>query len=108
MQYIHPLEATGYYLILYSPAYVFRLHWIGFVIYMAVMGTCGVLDHCGVRLRVLGIYNTTDHDMHHQHFNCNYAFPFVFLDLIHGTFAGQFWGREWPLPHVRSGKLRTR
>lgn len=48
--YIHPLEAAGYYCILYSPAFVFRLHWIGFAIYMAIMGTCGVLDHCGIQV----------------------------------------------------------
>ena len=48
--YIHPLEAAGYYVILYSPAFVFRLHWIGFAVYMAIMGTCGVLDHCGIEV----------------------------------------------------------
>ena len=48
--YIHPLEAAGYYCILYSPAFIFRMHWIGFAVYMAIMGTCGVLDHCGIQV----------------------------------------------------------
>eukprot|EP00802_Teleaulax_amphioxeia_P022850 Tamp_23344.p1 GENE.Tamp_23344~~Tamp_23344.p1 ORF type:complete len:292 (+),score=35.44 Tamp_23344:48-923(+) len=99
--YIHPLEALGYYIILYSPAFVFRLHWAGFAFYMALMGTCGVLDHCGIRMAAGGIYTTEDHDKHHQFFNCNFAFPFVVMDILHGTFAGTFWGRHYPLSDLR-------
>jgi sterol desaturase/sphingolipid hydroxylase (fatty acid hydroxylase superfamily) len=51
---IHPLEAVGYYCILYSPPFLFRLHTHAFLAYMALMGTCGVLDHCGVRIHVPG------------------------------------------------------
>jgi sterol desaturase/sphingolipid hydroxylase (fatty acid hydroxylase superfamily) len=31
-----------------------------------------------------------DHDMHHHYFDCNFAFPFVFMDLLHGTYVGTF------------------
>ena len=48
--YIHPLEAVGYYMILYSPAFIFCLHWSGFAAYMTVMGMCGVIDHCGIEV----------------------------------------------------------
>jgi sterol desaturase/sphingolipid hydroxylase (fatty acid hydroxylase superfamily) len=84
--YIHPLEAFGYYCILYSPPFIMPLHIAGFVIYMAIMGTCGVLDHCGVRISIRGIYDSADHDMHHSRFNVNYGFPFAFTDIIHGTY----------------------
>ena len=60
--YIHPVEAVGYYCILYSPPFVFPLHVYGFVLYMAIMGVCGILDHSGIKLGFLGIYNTEDHD----------------------------------------------
>ena len=84
--YIHPLEAFGYYCILYSPPFIMPLHVFGFVVYMAIMGTFGVLDHCGVRISFPGIYNSADHDMHHSRFNVNYGFPFAFTDVIHGTY----------------------
>ena len=85
--YIHPLEAFGYYCILYGPPYVMKsLHIYAFVAYMIVMGVCGVLDHSGVRIKLLGIYSTSDHDKHHSDFDVNYAFPFPLMDIIHGTY----------------------
>jgi len=64
--YIHPLESFGYYCILYAPPFLFQIHALGFALYMATMGTAGVLDHSGVRAKVPLLYNTEDHDMHHQ------------------------------------------
>ena len=61
-----------------------------------------MLDHSGVRLAIPGLYNTQDHDMHHQHFDVNYAFPFVWMDLLHGTFAGEYAGRTFPLSAARA------
>jgi sterol desaturase/sphingolipid hydroxylase (fatty acid hydroxylase superfamily) len=84
--YIHPIEAFGYYCILYSPPFVFNMHIYAFIIYMILMGTCGILDHCGVRFHIKPIYDTAHHDAHHSKFNVNYGFPFVFMDILHGTF----------------------
>ena len=50
------------------------------------MGLCGVLDHSGINIIILGLYKTSDHDKHHSHFNVNYAFPFPLMDIIHGTY----------------------
>ena len=74
---------------------------------MSIMGVCGILDHCGVRIQVrlfyvlyqcaikndvvfcsqtpLGIYDTKFHDLHHSAFNVNFAFPFPVMDVVHGT-----------------------
>jgi sterol desaturase/sphingolipid hydroxylase (fatty acid hydroxylase superfamily) len=84
--YIHPLEAFGYYCILYSPPFVMPLHFVGFLIYMAIMGTFGVLDHCGIHFAIPGLYNSADHDVHHSSFTVNYGFPFPFTDMLHGTY----------------------
>ena len=89
--FIHPVEAMGYYLILYSPAFLPILPKIplaSFVTYMAVMGLCGVFDHSGVAsLRIPGgIYETTDHANHHSPFVVNYAFPFPLMDIVHQTY----------------------
>lgn len=84
--YIHPLEAVGYYTILYSPTLVLNIHIYSFIIYMILMGVCGVLDHSGIKIKIPYIYNTEDHDKHHEMFNCNYAFPFIFMDLLHNTY----------------------
>mmetsp|Transcript_38357 Transcript_38357/g.96073 ORF Transcript_38357/g.96073 Transcript_38357/m.96073 type:complete len:293 (-) Transcript_38357:143-1021(-) len=96
--YIHPLEAAGYYSILYSPPFTLPIHAIGFGLYMAVMGLCGVLDHSGVRLRVPGLYATEDHDLHHSKFEVNYAFPHPLMDILHGTFSGSCLGLSFPYP----------
>lgn len=87
--FIHPLEAFGYYCILYSPAFVGAgaVPVPAFLVYMALMGACGVLDHCGVDLKVPGgWYNTRFHDAHHELTNVNYAFPFDVMDRICGTY----------------------
>ncbi|CAM9763572.1 unnamed protein product [Laminaria digitata] len=55
---IHPLEAFGYYLQLYSPPFLFSMPMSSFVAYMVVCGTCGVLDHSGVAFSVPGLYDT--------------------------------------------------
>lgn len=92
--YIHPLEAAGYYCILYAPPFLFRMHYSAFLAYMVVMGLCGVLDHSGVHVSLPGLYNTEDHDAHHSKFEVNYAFPLPYMDLLHGTFEGEFLGRK--------------
>ena len=84
--YIHPLEAFGYYCILYSPPFIYHIHCYSFIAYMVVMGICGVLDHSGVRISLPGIYCTVDHSFHHEKFNVNYSFPFPFMDMLHGTY----------------------
>jgi sterol desaturase/sphingolipid hydroxylase (fatty acid hydroxylase superfamily) len=85
--YIHPLEAFGYYCILYSPPFVMPLHFVGFFIYMAIMGSFGVIDHCGIHFSIAGLYNSADHDLHHSCFKVNYGFPFPFTDMLHGTYV---------------------
>lgn len=93
--YIHPLEACGYYSILYSPPFLFPIHVYAFLMYMALMGTCGVLDHSGIHFNILGIYNTADHDKHHEKFEVNYSFPFPFMDIWHDTFDGECMGKQY-------------
>lgn len=90
---IHPLEALGYYVILYSPAFVIPMPKASFLAYICVMGVAGVLDHSGVDVAVrargcgVAVYDTKFHDLHHARFNVNYAFPFDFIDRACGTYA---------------------
>jgi len=88
---IHPVEALGYYCILYSPPFVFRMHGASFAAYMVLMGLCGVLDHCGARIALPGalawLYNAADHDRHHELCNVNFGFPTMVLDHLLGTYA---------------------
>eukprot|EP01119_Soliformovum_irregulare_P007189 TRINITY_DN1958_c0_g1_i5.p1 TRINITY_DN1958_c0_g1~~TRINITY_DN1958_c0_g1_i5.p1 ORF type:complete len:176 (-),score=21.97 TRINITY_DN1958_c0_g1_i5:12-539(-) len=93
--YIHPLESFGYYCILYSPAFIIPVHVTSFIFYMSIVGLTGVLDHSGVYFSFPGFYNTRDHDTHHAKFDCNYAFPFPFMDLAHGTFRGTYLNKEY-------------
>lgn len=90
--YIHPVEAFGYYCILYCPPFVFPMHYVAFIAYMIVMGLCGVIDHSGIHFEIPGLYNSADHDRHHSKFEVNYAFPFPFFDMLHGTYEGIFLG----------------
>jgi sterol desaturase/sphingolipid hydroxylase (fatty acid hydroxylase superfamily) len=53
---IHPLEAFGYYCILYSPPFLVPMHPASFAAYMVLMGVCGILDHSGVKVCIQ--YNT--------------------------------------------------
>ena len=89
--YIHPVEAIGYYCILFGPPLIFKIHYISFIAYMIIMGLCGVLDHSGISL-ACGIYDTVDHDLHHEKFDVNYSFPFPILDILHGTYHGTYLG----------------
>ena len=90
---IHPLEAAGYYCILYSPAFVVPDLFVGsFLLYMAVCGVCGVTDHCGLALRCGSLYNAAEHDLHHSAgfgagVYVNLGFPFMIMDRLHGTFV---------------------
>jgi len=90
--YVHPIEVAGYYCILYSPAFIFPFHAYSYFTYMVIMGLTGVLDHSGVPVHIPGIYNSDDHATHHVKFNVNYAFPHPFMDILHGTFDGEFLG----------------
>jgi sterol desaturase/sphingolipid hydroxylase (fatty acid hydroxylase superfamily) len=93
--YIHPLEAFGYYCILYGAPFVLTMHLYSFIGYMMIMGTFGILDHCGVHFEIPFIYNTADHDNHHAKFEVNYSFPFIFMDILHDTFDGEYAGRKY-------------
>lgn len=89
---IHPMEGTLYYFILYSPVFLAPMHVGACLAYYSVMGLTGVLDHCGVKISVGGIYNTRDHDEHHRRFEVNYGFPVPIMDIVHGTFDGEYLG----------------
>lgn len=93
--HIHPLEAWIYFCILYSPPFVFPMHPTAFAAYMIVHGVTGVLDHCGLAFEIPLVYNTRDHDNHHRLFTKNYGFPFPWLDIIHNTYSGSYWGRSY-------------
>lgn len=41
------------------------------------------------------VYDTSDHDRHHSLVQCNFSFPFPFLDMLHGTYTGECWGRRF-------------
>ena len=96
--FIHPLEGFGYQCILFSPIVVINMHVYSFLVYMTLLGICGVMDHSGidfsVRLPVFGtkLYSTRDHDLHHEVYNRNFAFPFPLLDIVHGTYAERVGG----------------
>jgi len=83
---IHPIEAFGYYCILYAPPFLFPISCQAFVLYMIVMGLFGVWDHSGVRLTVPGLYDSKEHDLHHEKFVVNFGFPFMIIDKISGTY----------------------
>jgi sterol desaturase/sphingolipid hydroxylase (fatty acid hydroxylase superfamily) len=93
--YIHPVEAVGYYCILYGPPFLFSIHKIAFLVYMIIMGLCGVMDHSGIGVSVYGLYSTIDHDNHHAKFDVNYGFPFPYMDILHETFDGEFLGKSF-------------
>ncbi len=108
---IHPAEAFGYFCILFSPAFALpKCHVAAFLAYMALMGTCGVLDHSGIRFSLalplpftrgkgkggkrrqqLLLYDSADHDVHHMSGYgaraVNLGFPFPALDKLHGTYV---------------------
>jgi sterol desaturase/sphingolipid hydroxylase (fatty acid hydroxylase superfamily) len=88
---IHPVEAFGYYCILFSPPFVFRHSALSFVIYFSVMGICGILDHAGINFKT-AFYRAEDHDTHHLLFNVNFGFPTPHFDLLFGTYRGEFAG----------------
>lgn len=86
--YIHPLEATGYYCILYSPPLLMSngIHYFAFILYMLILGICGVLDHSGINFNFGYLYDVSFHDLHHQKFTVNYGFPSPLLDMLFGTY----------------------
>lgn len=76
-----------------------------FLAYMALMGVTGMLDHAGIRASLPGLYHAEHHDAHHELFTCNFGFPFVFLDIMHGTFVGSLWGGVWSGEPPHGGKV---
>lgn len=86
--YIHPIEAVLYYGILFAPAFLgVPLHYSSMLAYIVFAGITGVLDHSGIRMKLLfGLYNSVDHDLHHQYKIVNFGFPFVWLDVLFGTY----------------------
>lgn len=83
---IHPVEAFLYYCILYSPPFLTPISPLSHCLYMVIMGTAGILDHCGIRISLPFVYDSVFHDEHHRLFNVNYGFPFSTLDIVMGTY----------------------
>ncbi len=107
--FIHPVEAFGYYCILFSPAVLVpNLNVLSFLAYMAVCGVFGVLDHSGVVVQLGPLYDTRAHDVHHaKGFGAgtyvNLAFPFTFMDRLHGTFRAPEGEGYAPLSEAAGG-----
>eukprot|EP00873_Tetraselmis_striata_P026727 jgi/Tetstr1/446991/TSEL_034449.t1 len=85
--FIHPLEACGYYTILYllPTCCLGAMPVADFAAYIALHGLLGVLDHSGITLSLQPLYAVADHDAHHQLFHFNYGFPTTLMDALHGT-----------------------
>lgn len=66
-----------------------------FALYMAWNGVTGILDHSGIAVHIPLLYNSADHDAHHQYVDVNYGFPHIFLDILHGTFVGEWAGKRY-------------
>ncbi len=105
--FIHPLEAVGYYVVLYSPSFLVPMHVVSFCVYMTILGAAGILDHSGIDVRVLGVYDTRDHDAHHSRTHVNYGFPFPLLDIWHDTYHGEFLGKKY-VPGQRNHSKQQR
>ncbi|TPX32444.1 hypothetical protein SmJEL517_g04431 [Synchytrium microbalum] len=120
---IHPLEGFGYYFILWGPAFLFPqdvkyegllpilqfsvlsvcFNRFFFLLYLLPNGICGILDHCGINFD-FGVYAARDHDLHHEKFNVNYAFPLPIMDILCGTYEGSYLG----VRYIPTRKLRGR
>lgn len=59
LQMIHPVEALAYYVLLYSPPFLFPMPVESFAAYMVVCGLTGVLDHSGITFSLPGLYDTS-------------------------------------------------
>jgi sterol desaturase/sphingolipid hydroxylase (fatty acid hydroxylase superfamily) len=57
-----------------------------FLVYLAIHGVTGIADHSGINVDIPFFYRSKFHDDHHKLFNCNFGFPFAFLDHLYGTF----------------------
>lgn len=44
------------------------------------------MRNSGLDFTIPYLYDTRDHAMHHAMYNVNYAFPFIWMDSIHGTY----------------------
>ena len=86
--YIHPCEAIIYYIILYSPPFLFSCHYYSFLLYMVIMGLCGTLDHSGVKINIPGKINFSFLFLLQMFF---YFFSFLFFCIISLTSACTFY-----------------
>lgn len=83
---IHPIEAIGFYFILFSVPLLFPTHILGFLAYFGMHGFSGVMDHSGIALSLGSWYSTRDHELHHGLVSVNFATPFMYWDRIFGTY----------------------
>lgn len=93
---IHPIEAIGYYGLLFAPAFMMPMPVSTFSAYIAIIGVFGIADHSGLRIALpWGIYDAEHHDAHHQHVTTNFGFPSSVIDIACGTFTGNCCGRRF-------------
>ena len=70
----------------YIPFLIFRFSQLSFLIYLILFTISGIFDHSGIEFKIPYLYNSKDHALHHAKFNCNYGFPLLLFDVIHGTY----------------------
>lgn len=70
--------------------------------HVPLQGITGVLDHSGVVVDIPFVYDSVSHDKHHESFNVNYGFPCAWLDILHGTYYGTYWGKSF-IPAYKAG-----
>merc|ERR1712086_612884 len=81
----HPVEfISGIYLHIFS-LFVVPSHIYGTALFLASTGLMASLNHTRWPIRIPGIFDVRDHDLHHQIYRCNYAQYVPWWDWAMGT-----------------------
>eukprot|EP00761_Pharyngomonas_kirbyi_P003258 gb/GECH01003262.1/.p1 GENE.gb/GECH01003262.1/~~gb/GECH01003262.1/.p1 ORF type:complete len:267 (+),score=61.53 gb/GECH01003262.1/:1-801(+) len=88
--YVHPIEQFGFMCILHFPSLI--VPFSSYFYYILLNASQGILDHSGIDLNIPILYDSRIHDEHHRNFRCNYCFLSPIMDILHGTFHGEWAG----------------
>lgn len=90
----HPIEFTcGIYLHIFA-LFIVPCHAYGAALFLLVTSLMASLNHTRWAVKIPGVFDVRDHDMHHQIFKCNYAQYVPWWDLLMGTHRTKPFGRD--------------
>ena len=81
----HPIDHTFAGIFHIAPMFIYRMHFLSFLLYSSLLSYVGIIDHSGKFVEYFP-YKSIEHHIHHKFPLKNFSTGIPLFDMLHGTY----------------------